>query len=431
MTQEDDLGRELREWLGDHWDSQLTVRAWWELLAESGWGFPTWPREWFGRGLRADFMEVVHREFKAAGAMGPPMGMAQSMGGPVLLQYGTDAQRQRYLPEIVTGREWWCQFFSEPNAGSDLAGVQTRALRDGDEWVVNGQKVWSSSAHQADRGLLLCRTDSSVPKHRGLSFFIIEIDQPGVELRPIVQMNYMAHFNETFFTDARVADANRVGELNGGWPVALAVLAHERTAYAGGGDHSVMSAAPGRKPGQLDRVARDVMDELRQSVDGHSSFPLGSTPELVALARRYGRDHDPMVRQKIMELHCLAETSRLTTLRAKAALEAGKEPGSMSSVGYMAGVVIARRTRDVAMSIMGPDSLLLGHDAPDEGRVATMAVTTPCHGIMGGSEQIQKNIVGERILGLPREPFDDRHMAFSELLKNSNDQRRVRPSHPD
>ena len=420
----DAIREEISTWLEANWDPSLTVRAWWELLAESGWGFPTWPSEWFGRDLDPDLVPVVRQAFHAAGAMGPPAGMAQSMGGPVLLHHGTEEQRRRYLPEIATGREWWCQFFSEPGAGSDLASVQTKAVRDGEEWIVNGQKVWSSSAHQADRGLLLCRTDSSVPKHRGLSFFVLDVDQPGVELRPIVQMNFDAHFNESFFTDARVHQDAMIGDLNGGWAIALAVLAFERTAYAGGGDHSLPSAAPGRKSGQLDRTAGDVMAELRTEVRGHTGFPIGSSSALIELARAHGRQDDPTVRQGIAHLHCVAETSRLTTMRAQAAAEAGKPPGSESSVGYMAGVRLARMTRDLAMTIMGPSSLLLGDEAPDQGRVALMAMTTPCHGIMGGSEQIQKNIVGERMLGLPREPAVDRDVPFRDLLVGTQNRKR-------
>ena len=407
---------EIREWLAANWDPELTVRAWWELLADSGWGFPTWPTEWYGRDLDPELAPIIREGFQIAGAMGPPAGMAQSMGGPVLLHYGTQDQKEKFLPEIVTGREWWCQFFSEPGAGSDLASVSTKAFEDGDEWVVNGQKVWSSSAHQSDRGMLLCRTDSSLPKHRGLSFFIIEIDQPGIELRPIVQMNFDAHFNESFFTDARVADASRLGDLNDGWTIALAVLAHERTAYAGGGDHSLPSAAPGTKPGQLDRIAGEVLAELRAEVRGHTGFPIGSSAALIELAQDHGRSNDPVIRQRLAQVHCLAEASRLTTMRAKANADAGKTPGSESSVGYMAGVRSARLTRDLALDIMGISGLLLGHDSPDQGRVALMAITTPCHGIMGGSEQIQKNIVGERILGLPREPAVDRDVPFRDLL---------------
>ena len=411
----DTVRADVRSWIAENWDPTLTVRAWWRLLADSGWGFPTWPVEWSGRGLHPDAAPIVRSELLAAGAMGPPTGMAQSMGGPVLLEFGTEAQKAAYLPAIVSGEEWWCQFFSEPGAGSDLAGVQTRAIRDGDEFVINGQKVWSSSAHLAERGMLLARTDSSVPKHKGLSFFVLDIDQPGVELRPIVQMNGEAHFNESFFTDARVPAANLVGTEGDGWRVALATLAHERTNYAGGGDHTLLSAAPGSKAGDLDRVAGEVLDELNGQVNAHTGFPIGSVDSLVDLARAFGRDGDPSIRQRIAQVHCVAETSRFTGLRAKAAIESGRAPGSESSVGYLAGVQLARLTRDLALEIMGPNGMLMGDDSHFGGRVTLMAITTPCHGIMGGAEQIQKNIVGERMLGLPREPAVDRDVPFRDL----------------
>ena len=318
----------------------------------------------------------------------------------------------------MTGEEWWCQFFSEPDAGSDLAGVTTRAERDGDEWVVNGQKVWSSDARIADRGLLVARTDADQPKHKGLSYFLIDVDQPGIELRPIRQMNDEAHFNESFFTDARVSDANLVGGVNNGWAVAMATLSNERTAYAGGGDHSALSAPPGRRSGQLDRKVGDIVAELagrELSVDPFSAAPVA---EMISLAREFGRAADPVIRQRIARLYCVAETARLTGLRAQAAAQAGRPPGPESSVGYIAGVTLARLSRDLGLEILGPHGMLKGDDAPHGGSVQMMALTSPCHGIMGGTEQIQHNIVGERVLGLPREPQVDRDVPFRELKKS-------------
>ena len=191
------------EWLDGAWDPGLTVREWWARLAESGWGYPTWPKEWFGRDMSDVQADGVAQEMAARGVLGPPVGVGPAMGAKVILVHGTDGQKRRYLPGLARGEENWCQFFSEPGAGSDLASVQTRAVRDGDEWVVNGQKVWNSGTTHADRGLLVARTDIDVPKHRGMSYFIIDVDQPGIEIRPIRQMNGQAEFNETFFTDAR------------------------------------------------------------------------------------------------------------------------------------------------------------------------------------------------------------------------------------
>ena len=414
-TEAIDVRTEVRSWLAANWDEDLTLRQWWTRLAESGWGFPTWPEQWYGKGLPADVAAGVAEEIAAAGVIGPPRGMAQSMGGPVMLAFGTDEQRRRFLPGIVTGEEWWCQFFSEPNAGSDLGGVQTRAVRDGSEWIVNGQKVWSSDARIADRGLLVARTDIDQPKHKGLSYFIIDVDQPGIELRPIRQMNDEAHFNESFFTDARVADADLIGGLNNGWAVAMATLGSERTEYAGGGDHSALSAPPGRKSGMLDRTVGDVVAELRAhraTVDPFSAAPV---EEMISLAREFGRAADPVIRQRIAQFFAVSETARLTGLRARAAAQAGRPPGPESSVGYLAGVILARLSRDLGLQLLGAHGMLNGGDAPHNGAVQMMALTSPCHGIMGGTEQIQRNILGERVLGLPREPQVDRDVPFRDL----------------
>jgi alkylation response protein AidB-like acyl-CoA dehydrogenase len=188
---------EVREWLARNWDPDVTLAEWWIRLADSGWGYPTWPREWFGRGLPAELATAVRDEIRAAGALPPPHGIGQTMGAPVILQFGTEEQKRRWMRPLATGEEGWVQFFSEPNAGSDLASLQTKAVRDGDEWVVNGQKVWNSGTVTAERALLVARTNSDVPKHKGLSFFVIDVQQPGIEVRPIRQLNGQAEFNET------------------------------------------------------------------------------------------------------------------------------------------------------------------------------------------------------------------------------------------
>ena len=223
-----DVGSEVRSWLAGHWDPEMALGEWWTLLARSGWGFPHYPEEWFGRGLPASAGSVVARELRAVGAFGPPLGIATMMVGPMLLELGTEEQKRAWLPGIVDGTDVWCQLFSEPGAGSDLAGLATRAVRDGDQWIVNGQKVWTSGGHYARRAILVARTDPAVPKHRGLTFFVIEMDQPGVEPRPLVQMTGDAEFNEVFLTDAVVPIENVIGDVNQGWGVALRLLSYER-----------------------------------------------------------------------------------------------------------------------------------------------------------------------------------------------------------
>ena len=408
-----DLRAEVRAWIGRHWDLAVSLRGWWSDLAADGWAFPTWPAGLGGRGLDPSDAGMVAEELVSAGALGAPTGVAAWMGGPAVLEYGTDEQRQRLVPKVADGTELWCQLFSEPAAGSDLAGVRTRARRDGDEWVVEGQKIWTSTATVAERGILLARTDWDVPKHWGLTFFVLGLDQPGVEIRPIRQMNGESHFNEVFLDGARVSDRDRLGDEGAGWPVALSVLGYERTMAAAG----TMRPGPdaGERAGHLDRPVGEVKESLARLVSIEPAFPIGSAPELIALARDQGRSADPVLRQDLARLWSLGECSRLTALRTRAAAEAGRAPGPGSSVGYLAGVLRARQGRDLAFDILGPGGTLSGDSAPAAGEPAQMGLSSLAHGIQGGSEQIQRNIMGERILGLPREPQVDRDVPFREL----------------
>jgi alkylation response protein AidB-like acyl-CoA dehydrogenase len=252
----DEVASEVRAWLASNWDPDLTLAEWWERLADSGWAVPTWPEEWLGRGLTRDLAAVVAKEIRDAGAIGPPAGLGLMLAGPTIVAHGSEEQKRRYLRPIVTGQEAWCQLFSEPGAGSDLASLQCRAVKDGDEWVVNGQKVWTSGAHVADLGMLLARTDVDVPKHRGISYFAIEMDQPGVDVRPLREMTGRALFNEVFLTDARVHDDALIGGLNNGWMGAMTTLANERASLGGGGGGAAGIGVPGKKGGMLERRRR-------------------------------------------------------------------------------------------------------------------------------------------------------------------------------
>jgi alkylation response protein AidB-like acyl-CoA dehydrogenase len=339
------------------------------------------------------------------------------MAGPLILEFGTDEQKRRLLPRLVTGEESWCQFFSEPGAGSDLAGLQTKAVRDGDEWVVNGQKLWSGGAMEADHAILLARTDPDQPKHKGISYMVIETDQPGVEIRPIRQMDGEAHFNEIFFSDARVPDANIVGGLNNGWPMAAATLAHERTAFFGGGAGGFGSVHPGVKAGFLDQRVGELVAllEARRREEGAALSLGGAAQQMIDLARSMGRAGDPTVRQRLAGLYAAQEAARYTALRARAAAEAGRPPGAESSVGKLIATRNARLVRDIGPELLGAAGMLLGADAPDDGATAALTLYTPCLSIMGGTDEIQKNIVGERVLGLPRERQVDRDVPFKDL----------------
>jgi alkylation response protein AidB-like acyl-CoA dehydrogenase len=399
---------EALSWLRENWDPDLSVRDWWTRLAESSWGFPAWPRDWFGRGLRAEQAAAVRDAFFEVGAIGPPGSLGQRLGGPTLLTHARRELLEQFLPELAYGREYWCQYFSEPGAGSDLAGLQTRAVRDGDEWIINGQKVWTSGAQYADRAMLLARTDPDVPKHQGLTYFIIDMDQTGIEVRPLHQMNDARGFNETFFTDARVSNDRIVGKLNDGWSVALTTLMYERFGGA------VPSAQPGKRLAMLDRRAGDVASgRARHEREGLGMTNIAET--VIEVARTLERDTDPVVRQRLAQLYAAEEVQRLGGLRSTAARRTGEGPGPGGSVGKIARSNLSRLTREVGMEVLGANGMLVGRDTPGDGRLQYAALSSPGSSIAGGTDEIQHNIIGERVLGLPKEPRLDAHVPFREL----------------
>jgi alkylation response protein AidB-like acyl-CoA dehydrogenase len=406
---------EVRAWLAEAWDPDLTVREWWRRLGESGWGFPTWPPDWYGKGLSAELAGVVREELRAADALGPPGGLGQGLGAPTVIAHATDEQKGWWLHALATGAEAWCQLFSEPGAGSDLASLQTRAVRDGDEWVVNGQKVWTSGARQAVRGMLVARTNPDAPKHRGITYFIIDIDQPGIEIRPLRQMNGAATFNEVFFTDARVPHANVVGDVNNGWAVAITTLAYERSGIGGSG--MAGAAAPGEKAGFLDRRAGDaVAGRVSDAQMGSMVSAFGRGAELGrAAADAAGTSADPVVRQGLARIHAMHEVARLNGARAQAAVRAGGRPGPEGSTGKLAAAYNMHAARDVALGAMGPHGMLMGDDTPLGGAVQMLALSAHAISIAGGTNEVQRNIIGERVLGLPKEPQVDRDVPFRDL----------------
>jgi alkylation response protein AidB-like acyl-CoA dehydrogenase len=411
---------EVEAFLDEQWDPGLTVGEWWQRLADSGWGFPTWPREWFGRDGDADLLTLVSAVFQERQVLGAPGGLGQMMGGPVVMQHGSAEQCERFLPLLASGREGWCQFFSEPGAGSDLAGAQTRAVRDGDEWVVNGQKVWTSGALGADRGMLLARTDPDAPKHRGLGYFVIEVDQPGIEIRPLKQMTGQSPFNEVFFTDARVADADLIGRPGDGWAAATTTLAYERGNRAG--TVGVAGLPAGARRGELlSRICGEVIDEARAararaatSADPRNPGIVGRTSP-VSLIREFARHDDPVVRQRVAQYYSLIRVNEMTRDRTKAESASGRSPGPASSTTKLARSVATRLNRDLGPEILGPHAMLVGPESAVGGAVAASTIQAPSTSIAGGTDEVQRNILGERVLGLPREPDDSRDVPFREL----------------
>lgn len=408
---------EVRDWFRGHWRDDLPLGAWWQMLATAGWAFPTWPAGMGGRSVSTMDAKIVAEELAKAGALGPPGGVGQMIGGPLLLTYGTAEQCARWVPALAAGQESWCQLFSEPDAGSDLAAVRLRAERDGGKWVLTGQKLWSREAEAADRGLALARTDSAVPKHKGISLFVVELDQPGVEVRPIRQMNGKATFNEVFLTGVTVPAENLIGELGQGWPLARACLAYEREEVGGGG---VMRPArgmlPGKRNGMLSRPIRELAGEIRRSERDQPVTRGTRSPEaLIALARHVGRCADPVVRQRLMLSYVLAETNRMRVRRIAATLRQGHRPGPEASIGKLIGSALGRNARDTAMSLLGAEGMLVGPETYEKGKFGQMALSVQSLSIAGGTDEIQRNLIGERVLGLPREPEADRDVPFREL----------------
>ncbi len=399
---------ELAAWVGQHWDPDLPLCDWRSLLLEAGWAVPSWPQRWHGRGLPAWADELVSAELLRLGAVGVPVGSGTWLAAPTILAHGSDELRERLLRPILTGEQTWCQLFSEPGAGSDLAGLSTTAVLDGDTWVVNGQKVWNTSAHHADMAMLLARTDSSVPKHQGITYFALPMKQPGVEVRQLRQMNFHASFNEVFLTDARVPRDNVVGAVGQGWAAALTTLAYERRFAAL--QRPAYSPSPGR-------ALAEARAEAERHFATYSWYPQrAGRPDLVVEhARAAGVASDPVVRQAIARLITLHRVSAWTAERARAARGLGARPGAEGSIGKLAASNVARESARVHSLIAGAAALLTGPDATLGGVIAEVLMSVPAVSIAGGTDEIQKNILAEKVLGLPAEIRVDRDVPFSQI----------------
>jgi alkylation response protein AidB-like acyl-CoA dehydrogenase len=405
----DEVRAEVGDWLGRRWEPALGLREWRERLLDDGWLVPSWPEDWYGRGLPAWADAIVHEQLAAAGAPGPPLGVGMFLAVPTLLAHADDALKRLLLPPTVVGAETWTQLFSEPGAGSDLAGLATTAVLDGDEWVVNGQKVWNTSAHHADHGMLLARTDWDVPKHAGITFLVLPMHQPGVEVRRLRQMNGHASFNEVFLTDARIPADRVVGAVGDGWRVARTTLAHER------------GFATLRRPhhdASTGRAAAEAAAEAAEHFATYAWYPQrAGRPDLVVeAARRTGRNGDPVVRQQIAGLLSLQRAHEWTARRAAAARAAGRPPGPEGSLGKLAASQVARASAAVHTLLAGAAGTLTNGDAL-QATVAEVLVSVPAQSIAGGTDEIQRTIIGERVLGLPAEPHVDRDVPFRQIAR--------------
>ncbi|MBN2621935.1 MAG: acyl-CoA dehydrogenase family protein [Acidimicrobiales bacterium] len=352
------------------------------------------PEGFGGLGLKPVLQRDIDRRLSAAGAQPPGARhfFGLTMAGPTMVTNGSDELRRRLLRRAFTGEDAWCQLFSEPGAGSDLAGLATRAVRDGDEWVVTGQKVWNTLAHIADRGMLVARTDPEAPKHKGLTYFALDMHAPGVEVRPLRQITGEAEFNEVYLTEVRVPDADRIGDVGEGWRVSMTTLMNERTTIGGGG------GAPPKGSGAIAEAVRIWADEVA--------------------------DKRPAVRDRLMRLWVEAEVLRLTNIRASHKRKAGN-PGPEGSIAKLKFAEINMAIYELCVDLLGPDALVnydyemrraesLGLTGPP-GSSRKMFLRARANSIEGGTSEIQRNILGERVLGLPGEPRVDKDVPWSKV----------------
>jgi alkylation response protein AidB-like acyl-CoA dehydrogenase len=407
-----DLWAEVTAWLEEHWDPDLSVEEWWKIVAAAGWTAPHFTPEQGGRGLSIRSQAVVRKCFAEFGALRPPGGLGLVMAAPTILNMGTPEQIDRHVTPILEGRLGWAQLFSEPGAGSDLAGLTTKAERDGDRWIVTGQKVWSSQAMQCDYGMLLARTNFDVPKHKGISWFAFALDQPGVTIRPLKEMTGDDIFNEIFIDEAVVDDADLIGGEGNGWMVTQTTLHFERTGIGAGGGMAGFPF-PGPKGGMWGRRAGDVAPVQPKD----SKLTLGYD-DVAALAKRIGRNGDPVVRQELARLYADSMTGLWNAQRAKAeAKRGGGAAAALGSIAKMTQTRIVKRAAGLAASASGAHGTLAAADGLDGGIYSKAMVFSAASSIYGGADEIQRNIVAERTLGLPKEPNPDKDRPYGEVLR--------------
>ncbi|MFW6092501.1 MAG: acyl-CoA dehydrogenase [Pseudomonadota bacterium] len=367
------------------YDTLEESKKWQRRKAEAGWACLQWPREYGGRGASPIESVIWAQEEGIYSKLSSAFIIGHGMCGPTLMAYASEEQKARYLPKLASGEEIWCQLFSEPHGGSDLAGLRTRAQRDGDEWVVNGQKIWTSGAHHSDFGILITRTDPSVPKHKGLTMFFLDMRSPGVEIRPIKQANGQSEFNEVYFDNVRIPDAQRLGGVGDGWRVSLTTLMNERLAIGGG----IATGYP-----ELQELVREL--------------PYGDG---VAI------DH-PAVRSKLADWHVKAAGLRNTSSRLITALSKGEEPGPEASIGKLVAGTLMQDVAKFALDLQGLGGAITDPEiAEGNGRFQAMLLRSPAVRIEGGTDQILRDIIGERVLGLPEDMRADKGLPFDEIPK--------------
>ncbi len=357
-------------------------KAFQQKVAAAGLAGIIYPSEYGGAGLTKAHERIWREEYGKYPDMTTQLTISHGMCLPMLAEYGTDAQKKAFLADNIAGRTVWCQMFSEPGAGSDVASLQTRAVLDGEEWTINGQKVWTTLAHLCDYGIVIARTDPEQVKHRGISMFILDMKAPGVEIRAINQIDGGKHFNEIFFTDVRIPKSWQIGPLNEGWRLATAMLMYERVAIGTGSKSGI------------------------------------STPTYKYLAKEAaerGKTNDPLIRQSLAQLYSEETTRSLMSMRTRDELKAGKTPGPGGSLGKLHAGRIARMSRSMVLEIVGPEGLAWAPDSADSDKHVKSVLRSFSANIAGGTDEIQKNIIGDRVLGLPRDISVDVSVPFKDL----------------
>ena len=369
--------------------SKEDYRQWYPVYAASGLVVPTWLPEHGGLGVGKDVARAIEAVLQPLRLTRlNPLGLNNAAAA--LFSHGTEDQRLRFLPPIVRNEEKWCQLFSEPGAGSDLASLATRAVRDGDDWVITGQKVWTTWADEADFAILLARTDPDAPKHKGITYFLLDMHQSGVEVRPLRQITGEAEFNEVFIDGARIPDAHRVGDVDNGWRVSASTLSSERQMVSGSG-----SGGMGRLGGS-------------------------SAERLITLAQETGRWGDSVIRNKVMRLWAQEQIRAWTNARVREALSAGQSPGAASSIGKVHQATLNQQIQDLMVDLLGTAAIAWPATDDDDAlpRDVQGMMRSLANGTEGGTTDINKNILGERVLGLPREPDPWKGKPWKEIPRS-------------
>jgi len=389
---------EVRQWLTQNWTAEVAeqlknptyweasdaLKTWLGKVVEAGWAVPRWPSQWFGRGLDNEQAKIIEREFARVRAPGSGQDRTNLWANTLLAQ-GQDSLKEKLIGPLLRSEVNMCLLYSEPGAGSDLAGIRTRADKDGDHYVVNGQKVWTSGAATADYGMLIARTDWDVPKHQGISFFFCPMKQEGIEVRPLRQITDESHFNEVFISNAIVPEENLLGTPGSGWKVLNTALAYERS----------------------------LMGEKARGARSGANQPKGEEA-LIALAREAGRLAEPHLRQEIAQAIAYKRLNALNTARAKAEIAQGSS-SSVMSLGKLAMSRILHEEARIRTKILGAESLLEGEQYPRAEDANFLSLNAYFTSIGGGTDQVQRNIIGERVLGLPKEPEVDKEVPFREV----------------